>query len=320
MKHIAVIIVNYKTGTLVAESLGRLAAARSGEVDLKVVVVDNQSPDDSVDVIRRAIDQLSGQTWIDLVAHGHNGGFAAGNNVGFRRVTALNWPVDHYFLLNPDASIQADTLPELLGFMERLARPAVLGCVQINEAGAPRPSSFRFPSLASEFQRGASLGMVERIWPHSRVALPVPTQPEPADWVTGAAFLLPKPIVDQVGLMDEGFFLYYEEVAYMHQIRAAGHEIWCVPSAKITHIAGASTGIVTGRAKARRMPIYWYRSWRRYFMTIHGSRSMWACGLAWLAGHAIHRILSLVVSRRRTTGGPSSVDFIRYALLNRPDT
>jgi N-acetylglucosaminyl-diphospho-decaprenol L-rhamnosyltransferase len=320
VKHIAVIIVNYKTGTLVAESLARLATARSGGVDLRVVVVDNHSPDDSLTLIGQAIDQLGAHTWCDLVAHGHNGGFAAGNNVGLRRVSTLNWPVDHYFLLNPDACIQPDTLPELLGFMAGLPRPAVLGCVQINEAGTPRPSSFRFPSLVSEFQRGASLGVVERLWPRSRVAMPVPTRPEQADWVTGAAFLVPKAIVEQVGLMDEGFFLYYEEVAYMHQIRAAGHEIWCVPSAKITHLAGASTGIVTGRAKARRLPVYWYRSWRRYFQTIHGTRSMWACGVAWLAGHAIHRMLSLVVSRRRTTGGPSSADFIRYALLNRPDT
>lgn len=318
MAQIIVIVVNYKTGALVAKSLARLAVVRQALPSLRVVVVDNCSPDNSLELISSAVADLHAQDWIHVEAHTQNGGFAAGNNVGIRRAHALEWPVDHFFLLNPDACIQPDTLQELLRFQQTLPKPALLGCVQLNDAGQARPSSFRFPSVISEFQRGASLGLVERLWPHSKVAQPVPEGPQQADWVTGAAFLLPRQIVEHVGLMDEGYFLYYEEVAYMHDIRAAGFDIWCVPDAKVTHLAGASTGIVTGRSKSRQLPAYWYQSWRRYFAATHGKAGMWLCGLAWLSGHCINAVLALVMPRRRTAGGPNVRDFVRHALLNRP--
>lgn len=321
MSDVVVIIVNYKTGRLVAQSLERLSQIRQAGLSLRVVVVDNQSPDDSCAVISQALHALAAHDWAHLEAHAVNAGFAAGNNVGFAATRRLQWPVDHFLLLNPDAILEPDALAHLLKFDSQRSAPAVLGCQQINEAGHARPSAFRFPGLISEFQRGASLGFVERHWPQSKVAMAVSHSPHPADWVTGAAFLLPKAIVDQVGDMDDGYFLYYEEVDYLRKIRLAGFEVWSVPAARVCHLAGAATGIVTGKSLGRRMPAYWYQSWRRYFLSSQGYLGMYLCGLAWLSGHAIDRLLSVLVAKRRVSGGHHALDFIRYALLNqRPRT
>lgn len=313
---VAIIIVNYKTGRLVAESLHRLSQLQMPSVGLAVYVVDNASPDDSLSIIDQSILRLKAQAWVHLIAHPNNGGFAAGNNVGFKAATEGNDRPDYFFLLNPDACVQPDTLSSLLAFARQQTDPAILGCQLLDEQLTARPSAFRFPGALSEFQRGASLGLIDRLYPTSRVSMPVTSMAHEADWVSGAAFLVPKVILDTVGLMDEGYFLYYEEVDFMRKIKNAGFKIWSVPQSRVIHLAGASTGIVTGKTKAKKMPHYWYQSWRRYFVGAKGLTGAWACGLLWLLGKAVNQMLALFVPRRRESGGHHVSDFVRYALLN----
>lgn len=313
---VAIIIVNYKTGHLVAESLQRLSQTQIHGLHLAVYVVDNASPDDSLAVIDESIRQLQAQAWAHLIAHPHNGGFAAGNNVGFKAATEGTKQPDYFFLLNPDACVQPDTLSNLLAFASQQTTPAILGCQLLDEHLTARPSAFRFPGALSEFQRGASLGLIDRLCPSSRVSMPVTSVAHEADWVSGAAFLVPRMILDTVGPMDEGYFLYYEEVDFMRKAKNAGFKIWSVPQSRVIHLAGASTGIVTGKTKAKKMPHYWYQSWRRYFIGAKGLAGAWACGLLWLLGRTINQMLALVVPRRRDSGGHHVSDFVRYALLN----
>lgn len=318
MSRVAVIIVNYKTGHLLEASLLRLQSARATQPDLQVFIVDNCSPDDSVSVIEATITRHSLDTWVHLVAHDVNGGFAAGNSVGVNRaISTPGFDPEFFFFLNPDAYIEDGAIDALLSFSARQQHRAVLGGLLLDETGSARPSGFRFPSLISEFQRGACLGVIDRWLPGHVTAMPVSTQAHQSDWVTGAAFWVPRALWDAVGGMDQGYFLYFEEVDFMLQIRRAGFDVWSVPDARVVHIAGASTKIVKGKISAPRMPAYWYQSWHRFHFKNQGALTACMRGIAWLAGSVVNQILSLGIKHRRDTGGHHRSDFVRFALLNR---
>jgi N-acetylglucosaminyl-diphospho-decaprenol L-rhamnosyltransferase len=316
---IAIIMVNYNTGHLVAQSLATLTQVKAKWPGLRLVVVDNASPDHSADQIEQQADALGITPWVQVARNPVNGGFAMGNNFGVRAAQSTQAPPpDFYFFLNPDTLVDPDVLDHLMSFSERQADLAVLGCTLMDVQHRTRSSAFRFPGLVSEFQRSAAIGLIDRMFPNRVVALPVGSQPYRADWLTGAGFFMSTQVLAQVGPMDEGYFLYYEEVDYMHKIRDMGIQIWSLPQARIVHIAGAATGIVGGKSQKKRMPLYWYGSWRRYFTKHHGVVGAWACGLAWMAGLAANRVLSLVSPKRRgSQGGPSAKDFLMYALLGK---
>lgn len=314
---IAIIIVNYRTADAVLGSLQRLAALQPRWPGLRVFIVDNHSPDDSARTLAQGIQAQGLGAWVSLIAHTVNGGFAAGNNVGVRAARSQpGWQPAYCFFLNPDAYVQPDTLDHLLAFARQ--RPdAVLGAVLTDENGVARTSSFRCPGPLTEFQRGAGLGLVARLWPASQIGLPVPATPQPADWVSGAAFWVPVPVLDKVGEMDEGFFLYFEEVDYMLKVRQAGFGVWLVPDARVVHLAGMATGIVGGQVAKRRMPAYWYQSWHRFFVRHHGRAGAWLAGCLWMAGLLINRTLALALPHRRRRDGHHLRDFFKHGLLGR---
>jgi N-acetylglucosaminyl-diphospho-decaprenol L-rhamnosyltransferase len=312
---VAVVTVNYRTAQMVLESLQAIEAMRGRFGEVQAFVVDNASPDDSLALMRQGIAD-HGWAWAHVVASPVNGGFAAGNNLGVKHALAHMAP-DYLLFLNPDAVLVGPCLDELVRFCRTRADQALVGAVLLNEAGTTRTSSFRFPSILSEFQRGARLALVDRLFPHARVARDVPAQPERADWVTGACFLVPLGVWQRAGPMDSEYFLYYEEVDYMRHLKALGVESWLNPQAQVFHRAGASTGIVGGRSQRSAMPAYWYQSWRRYFFKNHGAVYAWTAGLAWVAGCGVRALISWVRRGADEAGTPAVLPFVRMALLGR---
>jgi GT2 family glycosyltransferase len=123
--------------------------------------------------------------------------------------------------------------------------------------------------------------------------------PGPADWLTGASVLFRADALRQTGLFDDGFFLYFEEVELMHRMGRGGWDLWTVPASRVTHIAGAATGVVSGLQQAvRPFPAYRYEARRRYFVRVGGIAGLMAANLAWLAGKAIAFPMSFSARRR----------------------
>lgn len=313
--HICVVMVNFRTGHLLRASLERLAKARIAFPNLSVVVVDNASPDDSIAVMTSTIAALQCEAWVELLPHSQNAGFAAGNNLGVLHACTRHSPApDYFFFLNPDAYVQEGCLQKLWEFSVQHHHSALLGAMLTDESGTPRPSGFRFPSLVSEFQRGAHLGIVDRLFPNQRIAIEPQHLPHRSDWVTGAAFWVPKKIWDHLGGMDDHYFLYFEEVDFMRHVFLAGFDIWTVPAARVVHLAGAATQIVAGKSLNKKMPAYWYESWRRYHFGNHGAASGFARGCAWLAGVMLNKILAVFVPWRRQDDGHRVRDFLRHGM------
>ena len=120
------------------------------------------------------------------------------------------------------------------------------------------------------------------------------------DWVSGACMAVRREVFDSVGFLDEGFFLYFEEVDYCVRARQLGWSCWFVPEARVVHFEGASTGI---RLARKRRPAYWFASRRRFFVKCYGLSGLFAADMLWGIGR-----LSLAMRRVLGLGGRSGLN------------
>lgn len=304
---VGIVIVNYRTAALVVDCL-RSLASDSPAIPRTCVVVDNASGDDSLTVLQTAIAH-EGWTWVRVVAHPHNNGFAAGNNVGLRALP----PADYYWLLNPDTIVRPDALAALVQFMEQQPHVGVVGSRLENPDGTPQTSAFRFHSWMGELENNLRLGIITRALEYFRVPMRPREQPHRADWVSGASLLLRRAILDDVGFMDEGYFLYYEETDYCLQIARAGWPIWHVPASRVVHLEGQSTGVTGNHTPPKRRPRYWFDSRARYFRKNHGATYALLADLIFMSCFAVWRLHRWL--RRKPDPDPPSFlgDFVRHA-------
>lgn len=283
LQGIACVMVNYRAAGLVAAHLAETMAALRAVPGSGLFVVDNASPGDDAEILAEA---LSAYPDARLVAHDRNGGFAAGNNVGFAAAAAAEAergrPFAYVCLLNPDAWPEQDAMARLAAFAEAHPRGGAFGPAIAGTDGALHGSAFRFPSVASEVETQAATGLVTRLLRARAVARPAPSAACRIGWVSGAAILMPRAVVREVGPMDEDYFLYFEETDYQLAITRAGYEVWYVPEARVTHVEGATTGQGKARRDDGAVPDYWYRSRRRYFEKNYGRAYADRADRAWL--------------------------------------
>jgi GT2 family glycosyltransferase len=309
MKSVSVVIVNYRTPGLVVECLRSLRDEVAALGDCRVVVVDNASGDGSAEEIARAIRAEGWGAWAEVTALAHNGGFSAGNNAALRALLASPAPPDYVLLLNPDTVVRPGAARAMRDFLDARPRAGVVGCRLEGADGTPQRSAFRFPGVAGEFEAGVRLGLVTRLLRRHMIAPPVRDAAHPTDWVSGAAMMVRREVFESVGLLDESFFLYYEEVDFCRRARRAGWECWYTPAGRVVHLVGQSTGAGDRR---RRTPPYWFASRRRYFRKHHGGAYAAAAHLAWAAGFALWRLRRRV--QRKPDDDPPCLlwDFLRH--------
>lgn len=309
---IHVIIVNFCTGSLVVACLESLAAERVTYPRLRAVVVDNASRDGSAELIAAAI-AARGWDWVQLIEHGSNGGFGAGNNIGICWALDRAEPADLYWLLNPDTEVRRSAVREMAAFMRAHPQAGIAGTALLEGDGRLWPHAFRFPTILSEMERGAQLGFVSRLLRNKAVLRTMGRRPEQVDWVSGASFAIRRELLDQGLRFDESFFLYYEETDFCLQARRAGWQCWYVPDALVLHIAGQSTGVTGRKHRFRRLPGYWFNSRRYYFLKNHGRAYSMLADLAWIGGHL------MAMAKRALRGLPASeppwllADFVRHS-------
>jgi len=314
---VLVVIVNYRTPNLVVSCLRSLVGDMPSLPNTKVVVVDNASGDDSLTVIGEAIATEGWGSWATLIPSNHNGGFSYGNNFAIRPALASDQPPDYIWLLNSDTEIRSGALHALLDFMQTHDKVGICGSRFEEPDGTVWPYAFRFPTILSELEDGFRLGVVSALLSRWKVAQEMTAQLQPIDWLPGASMLIRREVFEAIGLMDEGYFLYYEETDFCLQAARHGWECWYVPTSRVMHLAGQSTGVTTPNVQPKRLPQYWFNSRRRYFVKNYGR---WYCAIAdtiWFLGFVTWRGRRLI--QRKPDFDPPYLlrDFIRNsALLN----
>lgn len=307
---ITAVIVNYRTPDLTIACLDALSREREVLPGLDAIVVDGGSADGSAERLALALADPAYAGWVGLVPLGFNGGFGWANNQAIRRALGRESPPDFVYLLNPDAAVEPGALVRLVETLDRHPDAASAGSQLVDGEDRLLGSAFRFPTIMREFLRGANTPLLERLTrtPSLVVGGAVPVE---ADWVTGASVLLRSAALRQVGLFDEGFFLYFEEVELMHRLTRAGWKARFVPDSRVRHVGGASTGVTDGASAQRRLPDYWFRSRRRFFARTHGQAAARASALAWMAGFAIWRMREMLGLGRMSAHAPGEMADLR---------
>jgi N-acetylglucosaminyl-diphospho-decaprenol L-rhamnosyltransferase len=312
---VRVVIVNYRTGGHVVACLRSLApeVAALGAVD--VVVVDNCSGDDSAEVIDRAIDGEGWRQWASVTRAPLNGGFAYGNNLAVRPALAEPDPPRYFWILNPDTEVRPGALVRLLEFVEQRPRVGIAGSSFELADGSLWPHAFRFPSIWSEIATALRLNVVGRLLARRVVLLTMGDRPERVDWLPGASMLVRREVFEQVGLMDDGYFLYFEETDFCLQAARAGWECWYVPASRVMHMAGQSTGVTTPGAAPTRRPAYWFESRRRYWIKQHGWCYAALTDLAWVLCFGLWQVRRVLQRKPRVDPPRMLIDFVRNSAL-----
>jgi len=295
----AVVIVNYRTSRLVLACLDSLACDPSNTGRIHVVVVDNDSRDGSVQIIREAVVASGRGAWITVVAADRNGGFASGNNIGIDAARRSLSDLEAIVLLNPDTIARPCSLVRLVDFLAARPEVGIVGASLENGEGQAEPSAHRFPSPLGELEGASAFGPLTRLLRSHVVTPPIRDEAHACDWVSGACLAIRREVLDAIGGLDAGYFLYFEEVDYCRRAKLAGWECWYLPDTTIVHLEGASTGT---KIKHRRRPAYWYASRRRFFAIHYGLAGLLAADALWLLGRA-----SLALRRALRLGGKREV-------------
>ena len=297
MVDLSIVIVSWNVRALLRRCLQSvLAEAKPGPGDavfqigdwhVEILVVDNASADGSAEMVRTQFLD------VHLIANSDNQGFTAGNNQGLSRARGR-----YLLLLNPDTEVVDDALAVMLRYAEANAEIGALGAKLLNPDGSIQSSRRRFPTFSTALVESTVVQewcKENRILRRYYMTDTDDDEIQQVDWVVGACLLVRRQAYEQVGGLDEGFFMYSEELDWCRRIKVAGWRIVYLPTAAVIHHEGKSSEQVV---PARH--IYFQSSKVRYFRKHHGAFQAGALrwfllltyvyqmgreGLKWLIGH-----------------------------------
>lgn len=252
---VSVIIVSWNVWGWLAPCLASVRAALEG-IAGEIIVVDNASTDGTPERVREAFPEVR------LLRNPVNRGFPAANNQGMAIARGR-----YFFLLNPDTVVLDGAIASLIAFADAHPKAGVIGPQLLNPDGTVQSSRRRFPTFwtalfeSTWWQPYAPRGILRHYYVLDRPDDEV----QEVDWVTGAAMLVRREAVEQVGPMDEGFFMYAEELDWCRRMRAAGWRVFYNPVAKVIHHGGRSSDQVPAVQH-----LAFQRSKIRYFRKHHG--------------------------------------------------
>lgn len=253
---VSVIIVSWNTQNILQNCL-RSIYEQSGDISLEVIVIDNASIDGSVEMVKKDFLQVI------LIENSENRGFAAANNQGIAITKGR-----YVLLLNSDTIVLDNAIDKTLDFADAHPESAVVGCRTLNPDGTLQPTCFMFPSVLNMllsttylykiFSKSKFFGRERMTWWNRNDIREV-------DVVTGCFMLVRREAIEQVGLLDERFFVYGEETDWCCRFKQADWKVMFTPCANIIHLGGQST-----QKKAIAMVVQLRKSILQFMKKHHG--------------------------------------------------
>ncbi len=261
---VTAIIVNYNTRALLHPCIDALRAGATG-LTLQIVIVDNGSRDGSPELLRAEFNDC------ELIFNTTNVGFGRANNQAVASARGR-----HLLLLNTDAFIAADSVARTVAYLDDHPACGLLGVRLVGRDGVLQPSCRYFPTPWNEFVSRAGL---ERFFPRTRMIDDMNwdhASPRDCDWVPGCYYLVRRSVVEQVGLFDPRFFLYYEEVDHCRTVKAAGWQVAYYPHTTVVHIGGESAKSDSEiTSSGRQISALQIESGLLYYRKHHGLAGLW---------------------------------------------
>jgi GT2 family glycosyltransferase len=277
MVDLSIVILSWNVRDLLRQCLESVASGRPLSANhpllvTEIIVVDNASSDGSVEMVRAEF------AAVRLIANQTNRGYTGGNNDGIAAATGR-----YVMILNPDTRVLDDALAAMVAYADAHLDVGVVGPQLLNPDGSVQSSRRRFPTLmtglfeSTWLQPLAPRDVLRRYYVLDR---PDDTIQE-VDWLFGACFLVRRKVIQQVGTLDEDFFMYSEEMDWCYRMRQAGWKVVYLPEAQVIHYGGKSSDQV-----AAQRHIYFQTSKVRYFRKHHGALTAGVLRVAVLAMYA----------------------------------
>ena len=254
---VSIIILNYNTKALLLACLSSLAKENPPTDHWEVIVVDNASTDGSVEVLKQKKN-------IHIIQNKTNLGFAAGNNVGIKIAKGR-----YILLLNSDTEVTKDAIGQMVAFMDAHPKVGVSTCKLLLPDGSMDPACHRgFPTpwAACTYMMG-----LERLFPHSRLFAQYHqgykdlSNPHEIDSPSGAFFMVRREVMEQVGMLDEDYFMYGEDLDWAYRIKQAGWQIWFNPQATVLHRKKQSGRANVDPAIQKQTERYFYQTMELFY-------------------------------------------------------
>ena len=272
---VSIIVVNWNTRELLRNCLASVYEQTTG-ISFSVIVADNASTDGSVEMIARDFRR------VQLIANSENRGFAAANNQGIALAKGR-----YILLLNSDTIVLDHAIEKTMAFADAHPRTAVVGCRVLNSDGTLQNSCFMFPSGLNMLLSATYLYKLvpgSRLFGRERMTYWDRRDARDVDVVSGCFMFLRREAIEQVGVMDEAFFMYAEETDWCYRFKKEGWAVTFDPSATIIHLGGASS-----RQAASAMRLQLSGS-ILYFLKKHKSRLEYTLGCLLIALFFLVRI------------------------------
>jgi len=230
---LSIIIVNYNTSKLIIQALNSVYK-NSKNINFEIIVVDNASKDDSVEMIKKHFPQVI------LIQNNENLGFSKANNIAIKRSIG-----EYILLLNSDTIVMEDTLEKMIKYMNDNPDVGASGCkVVLPDGSLDKACKRSFPTPQNALYNALKL---DRLFPQSKVfgeynlTYLDENEIHDVDCLVGAFMMVRREVIEQVGLLDEDFFMYGEDIDWCYRIKQAGWRIVYYPKTKIIHYKGGSS-------------------------------------------------------------------------------
>jgi N-acetylglucosaminyl-diphospho-decaprenol L-rhamnosyltransferase len=280
---LSIVIVNYRTPALVIDCLETLLSELRA-LGAKVVVVDNNSGDDSLAIIRNWLTTHDPHNRVLLVQSETNSGFAGGNNIGIRTLGAR-----FYLLLNSDTRARPGAIRILLETAGKFPGAGLISPRLEWPDGRGQESCFRLPTPYSELMASAQTALIDRFFKNYIVPMPVQDQMVRPQWTSFACVLIRNEVFHQIGLLDEGYFMYFEDAQFCQRAGKAGWGILHNPEARVVHLRGGSSPVKESIRQKKRLPKYFHESRTRFFYQVYGWLGLIAANVMWWLGRLISK-------------------------------
>lgn len=295
-KILSIIIVNYNSKDVLLKCLSSLSNIKK-ETTLEVIIIDNNSSE--------SIKELESSFPEYLFNYNEkNVGFAAANNIGIKQAKGK-----YILLLNPDTIVNENSFQPMIDYLEHHDDVGIVGCKIFNSDGSIERSTHSFPSLLKEFVHANEflkkiLGYdslvarflkkifksksLESYWDHNSI--------KEVDHVTGACMMVKKEAIEKVGLLDEAFFLYNEEVEWSLRFKLAGYKSVFLPDSSIIHLFGHSTKQRVQKQTVNNLLVERYRGMFYFFQKHYGSAKLFALRIIVFQGFGLRLLFNYISS------------------------
>lgn len=291
-----VVIVCYRAVDLTIDCLASLEPEVEVNPGVGVVVCENGTGEGAEEHLAAAVRERGWGAWVQVRAVSPNRGFSGGNNVVLEDVLTWAEPPEHVLLLNADTIVRPGAIGVMLAAAAEHPGVGVVSPRLEWPDGTPQVSCFRHFHPLSELEKAAGIGVISGLLRRWVTAIDVSNEPTKPDWTSFACALIRFEVLKKAGVLDPGFFLYFDDPDYCRRVWKAGWEVLNVPSAHVVHLRGKSNPAKELTRQKKRRPWYHFASRTRFYAKHYGTLGPLAANVCWTAGH-------VMASARRVLGG-----------------